>query len=72
MGGGGGGGGADFVEAKKISGLNYLALKAPEKIFDRPNTRKKNLAQSGGCGGVGGVGGGGWWWCGTKPPSQRC
>ena len=34
--------GAEFFEApKKISGLNELAPKVPEKIFDQPKARKK-------------------------------
>ena len=38
-------GGAEFLETpkalKKIFGVNYLALKAPEKNFDRSKARKK-------------------------------
>ena len=59
--------GAEFLEApKKIFGPNRLALKAPEKIFDRLKARRKiwsNILSGGGGGGrmVGG-------WCGTPRP----
>ena len=52
--------GAEFLEAlKKIFGLNRLAPKAPEKIFDRPKARRKIWSNI-----LSGLGGGG----GIPPP----
>ena len=81
-GGGGGGlppppppGGVEFLEApkapKNLFGLNQLAPKAPEKIFDRPKARRKiwpNYLRGGGGWWVGGSRGGGWVVWDPPPP----
>ena len=49
-------GGAEFVEApKKIFGVNRLAPKAPENVFERPKARRKTLPNILGAGGGGGM-----------------
>ena len=75
--------GAEVLEApKKNFGLNQLALKAPEEIFDRPKVRRKiwpNMLSGGGVAGwVGGwvqrEGGGEWVVWDPAPPPEvlRC
>ena len=63
-------GGAEFLDAlKKTSGLNQLAPKAPEKIFDRPE-RKFGPIFEGERGTVGGWVQGVWVWGGAGHPPQ--
>ena len=52
-------GGAELLEApNKMSGLNQLAPKVPEKIFDRPKAQRNiwpNILRGGGSRGGGGM-----------------